>query len=202
MPVIENFVGRQDELDNLFNPMNSQSRKVGILHGLGGIGKTQLAVRFARGHKHDFTAILWLGGHDRSTLLQSLSSFWPRLPGQSQKSEAINKEELEQRARDVLQWLAKDGNSRWLIIFDNIDQYSPIDNGIGNAYDIGKYFPTADQGSILITSRISGLTELGKSFPIHKLGSTDAIQLLLKSSGLTGNNIYESLGRSPGMMML
>lgn len=136
VPVIENFVGRQAELDRLwqyFKPTDFQRRKVAILHGLGGIGKTQLAVQFAREHQHEFTAIFWLSGKDRGTLLRSFSSVLPRLPGQPQTNEAIGDEELEQRARQVLQWLANNGNSRWLIIFDNIDQYSPIDSGVGNA---------------------------------------------------------------------
>lgn len=105
MPVIENFIGRQDELDQLwqyFQPRSSRSRKVAILHGLGGMGKTQLAIRFARDHKDDFTAIFWLSGKDRGTLLLSLSSILSRLPGQSQKPEATNDEEVEQQAINVL----------------------------------------------------------------------------------------------------
>ncbi|KAJ6016957.1 hypothetical protein N7451_000336 [Penicillium sp. IBT 35674x] len=184
------------------NPKDSRSRKVAILHGLGGIGKTQLAVCFARKHKHDFTAIFWLSGKDRATLLQSLSSVLPRLPGKPLKNEAANDDEIEQRARDVLEWLTQDGNSRWSIIFDNIDQYSPIDSGVRDAYDITKFFPAADHGSILITTRLSGLTQLGESFPIPKLESTEAIQLLLNNSGLSKSNTVEKLKRSPDTLAL
>lgn len=126
--MIESFVGRQADLDRLWQylqPTNSQSRKVASLNGSGGIGKTQLAIQFAREHKRDFTAIFWLNGKDRSTLLQSLSFVVPRLPGRSQESGAIDEDEFEQRARIVLNWLAKIGNSRWPLILDNIDQYSP-----------------------------------------------------------------------------
>ncbi|CAI7645854.1 unnamed protein product [Penicillium manginii] len=188
VPVIESFLGREAELDRLWQylqPKNAQSRKVAILHGLGGIGKTQLAIRFARDHKDDFTAIFWLNGKDRSTLLQSLSLVLPRLPGQSQENKVIDDEKLEQRAKHVLKWLAKYGNSRWLLILDNIDQYSSVNSGIGDKYDIRAFFPSADHGSIIITSRLSGLTELGKSFPICKLDRAEAIQLLLQNSGLS-----------------
>ncbi|CAG8885562.1 unnamed protein product [Penicillium egyptiacum] len=135
VPVIANFVGRQDELDNLWHylqPTDSPSRKVAILHGLGGIGKTQLAIRFARDHRDDFTAIFWLNGKNRDALLQSLSSALNRLPGQGWDSEATDDGEVEQRARHMLRWLALDGNSRWLIIFDNIDQYSPFGSAVGD----------------------------------------------------------------------
>ncbi|KAJ5389767.1 uncharacterized protein N7496_000835 [Penicillium cataractarum] len=205
VPVIENFVGRQGELDQLWQylrPTDSQSRKVAIIHGLGGMGKTQLAIRFARDHRDDFTAVFWLSGKDRGTLLQSLSSILPRLPGQSHADGAMNDEEVEQRARDVLKWLAIEGNSRWLIIFDNIDQYSPFNSPIGDAYDIAEFFPGADHGSILITSRLQGLTELGKSFPIHRLDSKDAIQLLLQSSRLPMEHTAKELESNPDTVAL
>jgi hypothetical protein len=163
------------------------------------MGKTQLAIRFARDHADDFNAIFWLSGKDRGTLLQSLSLILPRLPGQSHTCAAMNDEEIEQRARDVLKWLAIKGNSRWLIIFDNIDQYSPFNGPIDGAYDLAEFFPGADHGSILITSRLQRLTELGKSFPIHKLDSKDAIQLLLQSSHLSTRNIAKELKRHPGI---
>lgn len=202
--MIANFVGRQGELDQLWRylePTDSQSRgrKVAIIHGLGGMGKTQLAIRFARDHKNDFTAILWLSGKDRGTLLQSLSSILPRLPGQPLTEEALNDEEVEQRAREVLKWLATEGNSRWLMIFDNIDQYTTFNDSTGDAYDVFEFFPGADHGSILITSRLQELSELGKSFPIHRLDLKDAVQLLLQSSRLSMSNTAKKPESNPGM---
>jgi hypothetical protein len=199
--VIENFLGRQDELDQLWQylrPTDPQSRKVAILHGLGGIGKTQLAIRFARSHKDNFTAIFWLSGKDRGTLLQSLSSVLSRLPGQSQNHKAANEESMEERARHVLRWLALEGNSRWLIIFDNIDQYLPVTGATSDAYDMTEFFPTADHGSILLTSRLQGLTELGKSFQLNRLDSKDAIQLLLQSTRLSATDTVSRLESNPG----
>jgi hypothetical protein len=202
VPVIESFLGRQGELDKLWQyiqPRGFQSRKVAVIHGLGGMGKTQLAIRFARDHKHDFTAIFWLSGKDRGTLLQSLSSILPRLPGQSHNDGAMNDEEVEQRARNVLKWLAIKENSRWLIIFDNIDQYSPFNSSIGDVYDIAEFFPGADHGSIIITSRLQGLTELGKSFPVYRLDLKDAIQLLLQSSRPSMKITAKELESNPGI---
>ncbi|KAJ5706466.1 hypothetical protein N7536_002155 [Penicillium majusculum] len=163
VPVIEEFIGRQNELDNLWQylqPTNSPSRKVAILHRLGGMGKTQLAIRFARDRKDDFTAIFWLSGKDRDTLLQSLSFALNRLPGQGWDSETTNEGEVEQRARHILRWLALEGNTRWLIILDNIDQYSPFNSAADKGYDIAEFFPKADHGSILITSRLQTLNLL------------------------------------------
>lgn len=65
MPATDQFVGREKDLHQLWNllrPEASIMRKVVILYGLGGIGKTQLAIRFARLHRGDFAAIFWLNG--------------------------------------------------------------------------------------------------------------------------------------------
>ncbi|KAL6235054.1 hypothetical protein BDW75DRAFT_230653 [Aspergillus navahoensis] len=174
-PNIWELIGREEELNSLWDylrPTSSQTRKVVVLHGLSGFGKTQLAIHFARKHKDDFTAILWLRGKDRSA---SVSSLTPASLGADQ----------------VLQWLVKPGNPRWLIIFDNIDQYSPPHGHGDGGYDVYEFFPKADHGSIMITSRLQGLTELGKSFPVQKLMHKDATQLLLQSSGFSVEDIAQ-----------
>ncbi|KAL4926018.1 uncharacterized protein BDV17DRAFT_164638 [Aspergillus undulatus] len=189
---VKNFIGRKEELEKLWDhlrPSGQNSQKVAVLHALGGMGKTQLAACFARTHKKDFTAILWLNGKTRETLLQSLSSVLSRLPNQDQPVTARTEEEVKQNATQVLQWLVLPENNNWLLIFDNIDQYSP---GTSDGYDVGKFFPTADHGSILITSRLLSLTELGMSLPLQKLDPTHATQLLLQSTGLSCQDVEES----------
>ncbi|KAL2818898.1 nucleoside phosphorylase domain-containing protein [Aspergillus granulosus] len=199
VPAVEEFIGREDELHLLWDylqPGPSLTRKVAILHGLGGVGKTQLAIYFARKHQTDFTAIFWLNGKDQSALLSSLSSCLPQIPGQPMDFNAANEEEVEQRASQVLKWLAMPDNARWLLIFDNIDQYSPAQEhdpceDDHREYDIYKFFPKADHGSIIITSRLQGLTELGRSFPVQKLRHKDATQLLLQSTGFSAEDILQ-----------
>lgn len=100
-----------------------------------------------------------------------------------------NEEEAEQRANQVLLWLAKPDNTRWLIIFDNIDRYSLVQGHDDSKYDLHEFFPNADHGSIIITSRLRELTELGKSFPVQKLMHADATRLLLQSSGFSAEDI-------------
>jgi hypothetical protein len=203
VPAIEEFIGREEELSCLWDylqPARSQTRKVAILHGLGGIGKTQLAIYFARKHKVDFTAIFWLSGKDRSTLVSALSSCLPRIQGQPMNNTTTVEEEVEQRASQVLQWLAMPGNSRWLIIFDNIDQYSLEHDQDNYGYDISNFFPKADHGSIVITSRLQTLTELGKSFRVQRLMQSDAIRLLMQSSSLTDQDIAR-MGAEQGIVL-
>jgi hypothetical protein len=111
----------------------------------------------------------------------------------------MNDEEVKQRAREVVKWLAVEGNSRWLIIFDNIDQYSPFKGPIGDVYDIADFFPGADHGSIIMTTGLQGLTELGQSFPLYKLDPEDAIQLLLQGSRVSLKNIAKETESHAGI---
>ncbi|OOQ89534.1 hypothetical protein PEBR_07820 [Penicillium brasilianum] len=95
-----------------------------------------------------------------------------------------------------------EGNWRWLVIFDNIDQYSPVNRVTGDAYDIAEFFPTTDHGSVLVTSRLQGLTELGKSFQLNKLDSNDAIQLLLQSTSLLARDTVGGFRSNPDTLAL
>jgi hypothetical protein len=62
---------------------------------------------------------------------------------------------------DVLNWLARRDNVQWLLIFDNVDQDNEQDSVTGS-YDVRQYLP-GDHGSVLITTRLSRLAQLGDS---------------------------------------
>jgi KaiC/GvpD/RAD55 family RecA-like ATPase len=155
IPAIDQFVGRTEDLKALWDilqPSASPMRKVVVLHGLGGIGKTQLAIHFARLHQKDFSVILWLNGKTKDSLLRSLADQFNKLPGVNLAAELKTEDETEQVARSVLQWLATSNNCRWLLIFDNVDKYMAKEQLEDAYYDITKIFPSADHGSIIVTT--------------------------------------------------
>ena len=49
------------------------SRRTVVLYGLGGIGKTQLSVAYAKRHKDSYSAIFWLNIKDEDSLKQSFA---------------------------------------------------------------------------------------------------------------------------------
>ncbi|EAW08788.1 F-box domain protein [Aspergillus clavatus NRRL 1] len=192
VPVVNKFIGRATELEymwDMLQPNASKLRKVVVLHGMGGMGKTQLAIHFARLHKDAFTAVFWVNGEDENTLIASLAGLAPRLrdgPDKRDTGHGVrSKEELRQSALQVLKWLSQGKNCNWLLIYDNVDQYAPgwSDKEPQGAYDINDYFPSADQGSIVITTRLQQLIEVAtSSYSLERLDFHDGLELLRSHS--------------------
>jgi len=167
---IEGFVGRSDLFDNLAaqlgtldasgkkevkeplknnSPLATSPRKV-ALYGLGGVGKTQVALQYAHlagktyEHKFQFVA------DNPDTLISSYRLF------------AKEKKLIEERyvsdknvINAVTRWLLDHPN--WLILFDNVERYE----------DIAPYLPTEGTGDILLTSRLAPVKWPKSIIPIH-----------------------------------
>jgi hypothetical protein len=69
IPKAAQFVSREKELVEMHRLLHGHSaRSTIILHGLGGIGKTQLAIEYTRRYKEKYTAIFWLNANDENSL--------------------------------------------------------------------------------------------------------------------------------------
>lgn len=167
------------ELERILLPQRQSSRqKIFVLYGLGGIGKTQLAVEFARLHHRRFSSVFWLDGRSEDSLRRSLGRCASRIPkGQiSERSRtyaAGGSGDLDVVIKEVKTWLAQPNNIDWLLIFDNVDQEYSLCNQDPEAYDIKHYLAVADHGAILITTRLAKLEQLGDS---QRLGKVDQHQ--------------------------
>jgi hypothetical protein len=171
----------------------SHRRKICVVYGLGGMGKTQLAIEYARLYKASYTSFFWLDGKTEESLIQSLLLIASRLPkGQIadvDAGEIKGLEESRQRAQEVLQWFALEENTKWLLVFDNIDRTSyeeasdQKNTESSSTYDITTYFPRGDSGSIVITTRLQRLVSLGSQVHLRKLNVLDGLLILEKYTG-------------------
>ncbi|KAL2811526.1 hypothetical protein BJX63DRAFT_275939 [Aspergillus granulosus] len=192
---VDDFLGRDEELNKLrqtiLEPKSSVRQKV-VLHGLGGIGKTQLALRFAREYKESFTAIFWITAGNRNMLLLSLASMARNIPDISETElQMENAKQVERMARQVLNWLGDTRNMNWLLIFDNAGEDLAPRAGGGNASGLMEFFPPGDHGAIIITTRLQNFTELGISFPVCELGEKPSTDLLIRKMGSTSQNFAD-----------
>lgn len=191
VPTTNAFIGRRSDLDLIKEQLMPgevpKRQKVCVIHGLGGMGKTQLAIEYARKYKSAYTSFFWLDGKTEESLIKSLIGIVSRLPkGQVSAIDAQNiggLEESRKIAQEVLQWFYLEGNTQWLLLFDNIDEtsYEESDQHIrSSSYNIKDYFPGGDTGAIIITTRLQRLVNLGSSIGLRKLTLVDGLLVLEK----------------------
>lgn len=172
------------ELERVLLPERQSNRqKRFVLHGLGGIGKTQLAVEFASQHHRRFSAVFWLDGRSKDSIIQSIASCASRIPdGQISQSStsyaAGSTSDINAVVREVMDWLARGGNDKWLLVFDNVDRAYNSQMSDVDVYDVKQYFCRVDHGSILITTRLAELAQLGKSWQLRKVSQAQARAML------------------------
>src|SRR6266536_3679635 len=126
VPEIEHFVGREEEIAEIRKTLGGDgSRRTVVLHGLGGIGKTQLTVAYAKRHKDNYSAIFWLNIKDKDSLKQSFAKVARQIlqehPSASRLSSIDMKGNLDELIDTVKTWLSLPHNTRWLMIYDNYD---------------------------------------------------------------------------------
>ncbi|KAF4418763.1 Kinesin light chain [Colletotrichum fructicola] len=218
---VNHFVARQDELRRLYDALKwSGERRTVVLHGLGGIGKTQTTIKFAKTHYHDYSAVIWLDARDTTALKQSYQRLAQRIVRETASlayvQNAIDNEDLDGIVESAKRWLDEPKNNRWLVIYDNYDDVklhtrgSPSENETGSqvgnkndagetgskAYDIRPFFPDTEHGAILITTR-SSYVKLGQRVQLRKLADLeDSLAILASTSGRT------DLGKDPDATVL
>jgi hypothetical protein len=158
------------------------SRRTVILHGLGGIGKTQLSIAYAKRHKDNYSAVFWINIKDEDSLKQSFVKVAKQIirghPSASRLSNLNMTGDLDEVIDAVRAWLSLPGNTRWLMIYDNYD--NPILPGSINSttLDIAEYLPESWQGSVIITTRWAKV-KVGHRIHVSKLKNLqDSLQIL------------------------
>jgi hypothetical protein len=168
VPTIDHFVQRVSDmqiLEEYFFPQQAHltRRKMFVVHGLGGIGKTQLCIEFVRRYQEKYSAVFWLDGSSEDALQRSFIDVVARLPADEVPLSLFHA--AEQASPDqclivqgVLDWLSLPSNRQWLLVIDNVDRDHTTKVKDPLAYDVKHYVPVADHGNVLITSRLSTLT--------------------------------------------
>ncbi|KAK4044690.1 kinesin light chain [Parachaetomium inaequale] len=204
------FVAREEELAWMHEKLCRQpGRCTVVVHGLGGMGKTQLAIAYMKRHRDDYSASIWLNARDETSLNQSFRNAAVRIlrehPGLSYIQTAVSDKDGD-ASLAVRRWLDEPTNERWLLIYDNYDHpkmggdtgETPARDG-GNSgrhgeanqpapegYDIRQYLPDTDHGAVIVTTR-SSTVQIGELLRLQKLRKIeDSLRILESTSGRTG----------------
>ena len=181
----KDFTGRKQELQDLHTACQHQSRVA--ITGLGGIGKTALALKYANDHQTDYQFIYLI----RAETSQSIRDWLLKLADELYIPRV---ERIEERL-ELLKRRLDRFEQKYLLIFDGIDQIEAFD-------EFTKYLP--DRGNcLLLTSRMPGQSTT-RNFELIELkpfSLEDAVDYLLQATGSKeedkASELAERLGRLP-----
>ncbi|WP_273699974.1 tetratricopeptide repeat protein [Actinomadura graeca] len=138
VPAQHLFVGRRDELDELEAALLAPGGVVvAAVHGLGGIGKSTLAARYAAGRGGRWNPVWWITADAPQAVQAGLAALATAL--QPALGTVLA---LEEMAGWALEWLGC--HSGWLLVLDNVTDPA----------DIAAVMDRAAGGRVLVTSRL------------------------------------------------
>ncbi|CAI7591314.1 unnamed protein product [Penicillium palitans] len=188
MPPVRHFVGREAEMAKIkraFQP-DSANQTV-VLHGISGIGKTQIALAYVMQNLDAYSAIFWLDASDEDRLACSFLEMADRITKDHDSLSALQKIVYSHNATAAIpaikEWLSLPGNDRWLMVYDCYEVDAIVDaDDQSEICGLRKFLPDIRQGHILITTTRPGV-KLGTEVAVGKLHNTEqSLDILSQTS--------------------
>ncbi len=164
------FMGRDGALDALraaFTSAKTAAVAIIVLRGLGGAGKTQLAIEYALRHESDYSALLFVRADDPATLDANLAALAGRsVLGLPEKEAAHDAVKIEA----ALRWL--EAHPTWLMILDNVDDEKAVAT-------VNKLMARLKGGHVIVTARAANFPASLRKLELDVLHEDAATEFLL-----------------------
>ena len=171
---ISHFVGRTGifrELARLLEDttVTISDRRTVILIGMGGQGKTQIALEYCRRAQASraFISIFWIDASSENALIRSYGNIAEIVTGSR-----VAFPDDKSRVSYVKEFFGRLHDS-WIFILDNFDRPNLFPN-------VKDYFPSGNSGAFIFTSRHLETERLGISITVPKMTEDEAVELLLQ----------------------
>jgi hypothetical protein len=181
------FTGREQDLQALAAEAKGRTLLAQRLVGMGGVGKTALALEYAhtRYTAGEVDLAWWFVAEDRSALLAKMAGLYSRLTGAHGSAE-----DAEAGAVALKNWLER-SLYRWVVVFDNAEPGT-----------LDGILPEEGTGQVIITSRVSDWHNVGPARMVGKLPPAEAAALLAKIAELPADDDARQVTRELGGLAL
>lgn len=177
------FFSRDREVDMVrkaLDPAQGHEKlQVMSIHGLGGVGKSQIALHYANTSMKTYDVIAWIPSETQVKMTQALSKLAKKLG----LPKGDDSEDDYQASLKVKDWLNESGRS-FLLIFDNVEQIDIL----------LQVWPSSEKGSILITTRSPSVASKRATEVMHleSFSMEKALEALNSLTGLDSTNDEDS----------
>ena len=182
-----NFTGREEHLASLKMALSSgkPAALTQAIHGLGGVGKTQLALEYAYHNVAEYDIVWWVRSEEPATLAADYASLADAL-------DLPEKEAADQLLiiKAVKHWLEQ--HPKWLLVFDNAKDRA----------EVRKYIPRGETGHVLVTSRNVNWRGTATPLDVKVLERKESVDFLLKRTGYTDREAADALADALGDLPL
>jgi hypothetical protein len=165
-----NFVGRVKELEEIHAKLQGgQGVSVCAVEGMGGLGKSELALQYAKRYRQEYAARYWflLRGVGLAQSVVTMASRYLDLP------EVMQSQTVEAQAEWYWQnWIPTEG--KVLVIFDDVTDLASIPK---------QARPLAERFQVLVTTRKRKLSSQFADIPLDVISEAEALELLRKLLG-------------------
>ena len=184
-----NFTGREALLRKLRQTLRggeSAALTQAAMHGLGGVGKTQLAIEYVYRYASDYSVVWWLRSETRESLNADYEELGRKL-GLVPEREGLEQAQVVELVREDLA-----RRTGWLLVLDNV----PHPN------DVKGYLPLGSAGHVLITSRYGSWSKVARPLSVKAWEPEEAIHFLLSSTGQSDEAAAKELAEELGYLPL